>query len=158
MVARGNVGAAGHCTFLDSVWDRSGPFCSIKKVSVADLKHSGVKWDKRSWSDCSWVKPVIIPPVLASFTSAPQMHHWRAAASQVQQKKNSSGAEDRRDSKEQRKENTRSETPVPSFRKKWKCVLLPGRVPLFWCFYSNNFHVPVFPACRVGIMQHAKKQ
>lgn len=124
-----------------TLWGRSGPCCSIKRSVWLQMMRSGVKWDERSWSDCSWAKPVIMPLVLASST-APA----------------GGGAEGWRDSAEQRKKNTRSETPVPSFRKKWKLVLLPGRVPLFWCFYSNNFHVPVLPACRVGITQHGKKQ
>lgn len=56
-----------------------------------------------------------------------------------------------------RERTQRVNPPFPSHRKKWKLVSLPGRVLLFWCFYSNSFYVPILPTCRVIIMQRVKK-
>lgn len=57
-----------------------GSFSPLPNVSVR-WKHTAVKWDERSWSDCSWLKPIIIPPNPASFTLALQVHRRIATAS-----------------------------------------------------------------------------
>lgn len=49
--------------------------------------------------------------------------------------------------KGKRERTQRVKPPFPSHRKKWKLVSLPGRVLLFWCFYSNSFYVPILPTC-----------
>lgn len=81
MLARGVCWCCGslhHPGFhVGELWPRFTPL----KMSVwLQMKHSNVKWNERSWSNCSWVKPVIMPPVSASFASALQVHHWRAFA------------------------------------------------------------------------------
>lgn len=163
MLARG---ACWCCESLDhprfhvgELWSR---FTALKMSVWLQMKHSSVKWNERSWSNCSWVKPIIMPPVSASFASALQVHHCRAAAFNQEFSRKKGLLKQQRTgpqsgSREQTKENINSEIPVPSLRKKWKLLLLPGRIPLFWCFYSNSFHVPILQTCRALIMQHVEK-
>lgn len=128
---------------------------------------------------CSWLKPLIIPPNPASFTLALQVYHWGAAASGHEFTENPVGLRPsalvrwsqiaRHGSEEgqtavsfqrqraDKKERQRVKPPFPSHRKKWKLVSLPGRMPLFWCFYSNSFYVPILQTCWVIIMQYVKK-
>lgn len=49
-----------------------------------------------------------------------------------------------RGGKERKNENTKSETPSTISQEEIKIVSFPGRVLLFWCFYSNSFYVPIF--------------
>lgn len=143
---------------VEELWPHFPPL----KMSVwLQMKHLSVKWSERSRSNC-WIETCNYASSfsLSHISTVGASLEGRRLQSGLQQKETvcSEGSEDRTPKvAPESKEKTKSEIPVSSVRKKWKLVLLPGRIPLFWCFYSNSFHVPILPSCRVLIMQHVEK-
>lgn len=99
-------------------------FTPLKMSVWRQMKHSSVKWNERSRSNC-WIETCNY----ASLTWAPQVHRWRAAAfSRELSRKKWSAVKVRRSgprsgSREQTKEKTESEIPVSCQEGMKTCVV-----------------------------------